>query len=153
MKKKNLAGLIFLLLIGFLALFFLFSLISISREVNEVCDAIKYDRRNDVSEYCEISIKGTYRFRIFAWLYKDEFHGEITIVDNNGRNTYTMTYSNSFGFLLDWSDASRDEWYGSYTAVKNIESGIIIPFDTDYVYVFPVQTTDDMINILRECGM
>lgn len=151
MKKKNLAGLLFLFLLSFLAAFILFSLIGISQEVNTVYNAIKYDRRNDESEDCEISIKGTYRFRIFPWLYKDEFRGEIMIVDaDNSRNTYTMTFSDSYGLLLDWSGASKDGWYGSYTAIKNIERGIIIPFDAEYIYVFPAQTLDEATNILRE---
>lgn len=81
-------------------------------------------------EEVQVSVNGTYYYRVLPWIHGSTFHGQISFVgEGEEPQNYFFTYGASRGFLKEGRGAG---WIGTpdaqttvaiYQAVQNVEKG------------------------------
>ena len=152
MKKINVKATIFLSAIVLVVVVLLLNLIEFRKTVDFTVPGIQMPKENAYGkqEEVQVSVNGTYYYRVLPWIHGSTFHGQISFVgEGEEPQNYFFTYGASRGFLKEGRGAG---WIGTpdaqttvaiYQAVQNVEKGMIsIENPASYV-LYPAATPEE----------
>ncbi len=164
MKKMNVKVTVFLGVIVLAAVVLLLNLVEFRRAVDLTVPGIRMPKENALGkqEEVQVSVSGTYYYRVLPWIHGSSFHGQISFVGAGEEpQNYFFTYGGSRGFGKDGTGAG---WIGTpdaqdtvaiYEAVQNVEKGMISVEDPSGYVCYPAATTEEAyaISDVRYPGM
>ena len=142
----------------------LLNLVEFRREVDFTVPGIRMPKENafEKQEEVQVSVSGTYYYRVLPWIHGSSFHGQISFVGvGEEPQNYFFTYGGSRGFGKDGTGAG---WIGTpdaqdtvaiYEAVQNVEKGMISVEDPASYVCYPASTPEEAyaISDVRYPGM
>lgn len=164
MKKINVKVTVFLGVIVLAVVVLLLNLVEFRRAVDLTVPGIRMPKENAFGkqEEVQVSVSGTYYYRVLPWIHGSSFHGQISFVGAEEEpQNYFFTYGGSRGFGKDGTGAG---WIGTpdaqdtvaiYEAVQNVEKGMIsVESPASYV-LYPAATPEEAyaISDVRYPGM
>ena len=113
MKKINVKATIFLSAIVLVVVVLLLNLIEFRKTVDFTVPGIQMPKENAFGkqEEVQVSVNGTYYYRVLPWIHGSTFHGQISFVgEGEEPQNYFFTYGASRGFLKEGRGAG---WIGT----------------------------------------
>ena len=152
MSKGQLKGTLFCICVFIIVLVSVFSFVELSSNIDQSQEGILIDLENDTEKKVSIIINGVYQYRIFPWIYKDQFHGNISIVTENQKNVYSLNYYDNYGVV---EDRLETPWrtIADYYSIKDIKSGVISIHGENKFIVFPASTREEAIALARQSNL
>ena len=101
MKKINVKATIFLSAIVLVVVVLLLNLIEFRKTVDFTVPGIQMPKENAFGkqEEVQVSVNGTYYYRVLPWIHGSTFHGQISFVgEGEEPQNYFFTYGASRGF-------------------------------------------------------
>ena len=156
MKKINVKATIFLSAIVLVVVVLLLNLIEFRKTVDFTVPGIRMPKENAYGkqEEVQVSVNGTYYYRVLPWIHGSTFHGQISFVgEGEEPQNYFFTYGASRGFLKEGRGAG---WIGTpdaqttvaiYEAVQNVGKGMISVEDPASYVLYPATTPEEAIAI------
>ena len=152
MKKINVKATIFLSAIVLVVVVLLLNLIEFRKTVDFTVPGIQMPKENAFGkqEEVQVSVNGTYYYRVLPWIHGSTFHGQISFVgEGEEPQNYFFTYGASRGFLKEGRGAG---WIGTpdaqttvaiYQAVQNVEKGMISVENPASYVLYPAATPEE----------
>lgn len=152
MKKINVKVTVFLSVIVLAVVVLLLNLIEFRRAVDLTVPGIRMPKENAFGkqEEVQVSVSGTYYYRVLPWIHGSSFHGQISFVGAGEEpQNYFFTYGGNRGFLKEGRGAG---WIGTpdaqttvaiYQAVQNVERGMISVEDSASYVLYPAATPEE----------
>ena len=164
MKKINVKAAVFLSVIVLAVVVLLLNLIEFRRTVDFTVPGIRMPKENAFGrqEEVQVSVSGTYYYRVLPWIHGSSFYGQISFVTAGEEpQNYFFTYGGSRGSGKERSGAG---WIGTpdaqttvaiYEAVQNVEKGMISVEDPASYILYPAKTSEEAYAIadVRYPGM
>lgn len=164
MKKINVKVTLFCSVIVLAVVVLLLNLIEFRKTVDFTVPGIRMPKENAYGkqEEVQVSVSGTYYYRVLPWIHGSTFHGQISFVGAEEEpQNYFFTYGGSRGFGKERSGAG---WIGTpdaqttvaiYEAVQNVEKGMISVEDPAGYVLYPAATPEEAYAIadVRYPGM
>ena len=156
MKKINVKATIFLSAIVLVVVVLLLNLIEFRKTVDFTVPGIQMPKENAYGkqEEVQVSVNGTYYYRVLPWIHGSSFHGQISFAgEGEEPQNYFFTYGASRGFLKEGRGAG---WIGTpdaqttvaiYEAVQNVGKGMISVEDPASYVLYPATTPEEAIAI------
>ena len=152
MKKINVKATIFLSAIVLVVVVLLLNLIEFRKTVDFTVPGIQMPKENAYGkqEEVQVSVNGTYYYRVLPWIHGSTFHGQISFVgEGEEPQNYFFTYGASRGFLKEGRGGG---WIGTpdaqttvaiYQAVQNVEKGMISVENLASYVLYPAATPEE----------
>lgn len=150
--KINVKATIFLSAIVLVVVVLLLNLIEFRKTVDFTVPGIQMPKENAFGkqEGVQVSVNGTYYYRVLPWIHGSTFHGQISFVgEGEEPQNYFFTYGASRGFLKEGRGAG---WIGTpdaqttvaiYQAVQNVEKGMISVENPASYVLYPAATPEE----------
>ena len=163
MKKINVKATIFLSAIVLVVVVLLLNLIEFRKTVDFTVPGIQMPKENAFGkqEEVQVSVNGTYYYRVLPWIHGSTFHGQISFAgEGEEPQNYFFTYGASRGFLKEGRGAG---WIGTpdaqttvaiYQAVQNVEKGMISVENPASYVLYPAATPEEayaIANAGKQC--
>ena len=151
MKKINVKATIFLSAIVLVVVVLLLNLIEFRKTVDFTVPGIQMPKEKAYGkqEEVQVSVNGTYYYRVLPWIHGSTFHGQISFVgEGEEPQNYFFTYGASRGFLKEGRGGG---WIGTpdaqttvaiYQAVQNVEKGMISVENPASYVLYPAATPE-----------
>lgn len=152
MKKINGKVTAFFSVIVLAVVVLLLNLIEFQKAVDFTVPGIRMPKENAYGkqEEVQVSVSGTYYYRVLPWIHGSSFHGQISFVGAGEEpQNYFFTYGGSRGFPKEGRGAG---WIGTpdaqttvaiYQAVQNVEKGMISVEDPSSYVLYPAATPEE----------
>lgn len=156
--KSNVKVTVFVGVIVLAVVILLLNLIEFHKAVDFTVPGIRMPKENASGEQeaVQVSVRGTYDYRVLPWIHESSFHGQISFVaeGEEPQNDF-FVYGGSRGF---WNNGIGAGWIGTpdvqntvaiYQGVENVEKGMIsIEDPSDYV-VYPAEKLEEAYEIVN----
>lgn len=152
MMKDQLKGILLCICIFIIAFVSVFSFVELSNNIDLSQEGILIDLENDTEKNISIIVNGVYQYRIFPWIYKDKFYGNISIVTGNSENIYSLNYYDKYGVV---ENRLETPWQtiADFYSIKNIKSGVILLHGENKFIVYPASTRDEALVVARQINL
>ena len=152
MKKINVKVTAFFSVIILAVVVLLLNFIEFQKAVDFTVPGIRMPKENAYGkqEEVQVSVNGTYYYRVLPWIHGSTFHGQISFVGaGEDPQNYFFTYGGSRGFLKEGKGAG---WIGTpdaqttvaiYQAVQNVEKGMISVENPASYVLYPATTPEE----------
>ena len=152
MKKINVKVTAFFSVIVLAVVVLLLNLIEFQKAVDFTVPGIWMPKENAYGkqEEVQVSVNGTYYYRVLPWIHGSTFHGQISFTgEGEEPQNYFFTYGGNRGFLKEGKGAG---WIGTpdaqttvaiYQAVQNVEKGMISVENPASYVLYPAATPEE----------